>query len=74
MANITSKDTIYKGWMATIATAVLIISFLISLNAYNNRQKKKTVDVTIEKTSTVYEVVLVNGKGIENHYRVTVMK
>ncbi len=60
--------------MATIATAVLIISFLISLNADNNRQKKKTVDVTIERTSTVYEVVLVNGKGIENHYRVTVRK
>ena len=68
------KFGIYKGWMATIATAVLIISYLISLNAYKNRQKKKTVDVTIEKTSTVYEVVLVNGKGIENHYRVTVRK
>lgn len=64
----------YRNWIIATAAVVLIISLLISLKAYNNRQKKKTADVTIEKTSTVYEVVLVNGKGIENHYRVTVRK
>lgn len=64
----------YRNWIIATAAVVLIISLLISLKAYNNRQKKKTDDVTIEKTSTVYEVVLVNGKGIENHYRVTVRK
>lgn len=64
----------HRNWVIATATIVLIVSFLVNLMDYAKRQKKKTVDVTIEKTSTVYEVVLVNGKGIENHYRVTVRK
>lgn len=63
-----------KELIIAIATVVLIISLVVSLKADIERQKKKTVDVTIEKTSTVYEVILIDEKGTENHYRVTVRK
>lgn len=64
----------YKRVIIVIATSVLLVSFGVSWKAYRERQNKKTIDVTIEKTSTVYEVILIDEKGTENHYRVTVRK
>lgn len=64
----------YKGWITAIAAAVLVLAFLVNLMVYNDKQKKRTADVTIEKNAAVYKVVLINGKGTENHYRITVRK
>lgn len=61
----------YKNWAIAVAAIVLTISFLINLLNYKKEQEKKTVEVVIKKTSTVYDVILTDGKGIENHYKIT---
>lgn len=64
----------HKDCAIAFAAFVLAIPFLISLKAYRKGQEKKAVDVVIEKTSTVYDVVLTDGRGIESHYKITIKR
>lgn len=61
----------YKNWAIALAALILTISFIINVVDYKKRQEKKTADIVIEKQSTVYDVIFIDEKGIERHYKIT---
>ncbi len=61
----------YKTYAALLATLILSISFVIDLVSHMKETKRKTVDITIEKISTVYDVGIVGDDKIEHNYKIT---
>ena len=61
----------YKTYAIALATLVLICSFLINLKKFKHEQKKKTANIVVEKTAAVYDVILIDSKGVEWHYKIT---
>lgn len=60
----------YKNWAIFLAALVLSISFFINLVSYAKEQKKKEVDIVVEKKGNGYDVILNDENGECRHYRV----
>lgn len=53
------------------AAFIFSVSFIIDMISYYKREKIETVDVKIEKVSTVYEVCIISDNKIEYNYKIT---
>lgn len=61
----------YKNWAIILATLYLAISFLVNLVDYVKEQKKKRVDIIVEKTDDGYDVIFNDDNKVKYHYKVT---
>lgn len=53
------------------AALILTISFFINLVSYTKEQKKKEIDIVVEKSDDGYDVILNDENGESCHYKVT---
>lgn len=65
------KFGIYKKYAIFFAAFIFSVSFIIDMLSYYKSEKIETVDVKIEKVSTVYEVCIISDNKIEYNYKIT---
>ena len=65
------KFGVYKKYAIFFAAFIFSVSFIIDMISYYKREKIETVDVKIEKVSTVYEVCIISDNKIEYNYKIT---
>ena len=60
-----------QPFVLVVAAFIFSVSFIIDMISYYKREKIETVDVKIEKVSTVYEVCIISDNKIEYNYKIT---